>query len=601
MKTTDFSDMDVQDILDTIDNLCGVGEESLTEPDNSSYEREELERQGYAELQIDEIMQGIAEGLPVSRYAKDCYNWKQMQEIRLGLLDKLDVGVFDNPLFSAEQMKEIRLGLMDGLDVTRYAKLICSTKDMQFARQDLMSEAYRNHPDGYAKKIIDEESGAKIRISADCMEAFVTLGTESGCTTKKLKKILKKYHIIYGISDDSLERAIVAAGSGSETKVAAGTPAMNGRDGRYEYYFNSLLPGEPKVMEDGSVDYTTVVIADRRNAGDILARYYPAGQGTDGETVTGITIRGGMGVQKPRLKGQGIEYDEESRLYKATESGYVMLNEEEYTLNVRNVYIVEGDINRYNGHISYDGAIYVKGSVGDMAEITASGNVVVDGYVENAHIRAGENIILRGGMNGGGGGSLEAGGKVIGKFFEAVTICAKGDVDGNYFMNCNVITDRSVIAKGTKSKIMGGSIKAGYSVESYSVMAYGKVSTLIDVGDTGWLGSRLRQADEQLAKVRNELYQLKRGREKISGMLGVRAEDNTLYSKTCVAIRMKEEEEEKLLADEKYQTRLLRRATKAYIKVYGQIQEGVMLSIGGRIKRTDKIIKGTVILGGENI
>lgn len=123
---------------------------------------------------------------------------------------------------------------------------------------------------------------------------------------------------------------------------------------------------------------------------------------------------------------------------------------------------------------------------------------------------------------------------------------------------------------------------------------------MIDIGDPAWLGGRKRQADEQLAKVRNELYQLRCGKDKITGMLGVRAESNSLYNKTCIAIRMKEESD-KLSAEEKYASRLVNRAIKAYIKVYGQIQEGVMLSICGKIKRVDKNIKGTVILDRDNI
>lgn len=597
------NDFELQEIINTIHIMFDMdAQEDGTDiaADYTRYSKEELERQGFGEAQIEEIRNGIAQRLPVRQYAKSCYNWKQMKEIRLGLMDGLEIDKYENPLFCAGQMREIRLGLRDKLDISAYAHLIFSAKDMAGLRKDLLSEAYANRSAGYAKVTFDEESGALIRISDDCMQAFVKLTKKGSYTVQELTEILRRNDVVYGIREEQLAKAIEGQGGEEEILAAEGKAALAGADGRYEYFFNPLLPEKPKINADGSADYTQVAVADRREAGEPLAQYYPAEKGTDGETVTGIVIKGIRGREKKVLRGQGIIRDEKKNLYTARISGYVVVNEEEGSLNVWNVLFINGDINRYNGNISYDGMIHIRGSVSDMVQIEAAGSVVVDGYVEGAHIKAGENIILRSGMNGGGRGVLEAGGSVAGNFFEGASIYAGGNVEGNYFLNCNVVTDKSLIAKGKRSRIMGGKIRAGYAVETCSVMKSGK--TVIEVGNPQWLEERLKRTDEMLEKVREEGRQLAEGKEKILGLFGEKAgEKNALFHKICIALDMKQEEE-KLLSGEKERLEyLIKKARYAYIKIYGKVQEDVILAVCGNAKRVEKDISGVSMFKTEGI
>lgn len=588
-------DLELEEILDTIHMLINASEETREEERQeeiaAKYSRKELEKQGFGDAQIDEIQKGLEQKLPVWQYARECYNWKQMREIRKGLADGLDIGCYENSLFSSEQMREIRKGLKDKLEVSGYAHLILSAKDMHVLRKNLLSDAYQGHSTGYANMLLDEESGVSIRISDDCMEAFVRLPKGKSFSTSELRQILKRNDVVSGISEMQLKKAVEEKDSEKEISVARGTPASVGADGMYEYFFNPLLPEKPKVNADGSVDYTQAVVADRREAGDALAQYYPAEKGTDGETVTGILIKGISGKDKKVLKGQGIFRDERKNLYRARISGYVTVNEKEGILNVWNVLFINGDLNRYNGNISYDGMIHVRGQVSDMVRIEAAGSVVVDGYVEGAYIKAGENIMLRSGMNGGGRGTLEAKGSVAGNFFEGASIYAGGNVESNYFLNCNVVTDKSLIAKGSRSRIMGGTIQAGYSVEACFVMKSGR--TVIEAGNPVWIEEKLKKTDERLSRVIEERQQLAEGKEKILMLFGDKAEEkNNLFHKICIALGMKEEEEKLLRGEKEYLEYIIKRSRGAYIKIYSRVQEGVVLSVLGKARRTEKDING---------
>lgn len=597
-------ELGLEEILFSIDMLCetaGQAEACFVTTDYSRCSREELERMQFGDAQIGEIEEGIRQNLPVEHYAKNCYNWKQMREIRKGLSKDLDISRYDNDFFSAEQMCEIRKGLLDHLDVSSYASLVFSAGDMARMRKNLMDDAYVSNPTGHAKVFTDEESGVRIRISDNCMKAYMTVPKGKKFSVAELERTLKRNDICHGISKGQLKKA-ADGGCAGELLVAEGTKASTGTDGRYEYFFDAVRSEVPKIQEDGSVDYTKVTYEEKRNPGDALAKYHPAEQGTDGETVTGIRVRGEKGRDLAVLHGHGVKYDEAKKLYTASETGYVVLDEEAETLNIWNVYVTEGDLNRYNGNITYDGIIYVKGAVHDMAEIEASGDVIVEGYVEGASIKAGGNIILESGMNGCGRGTLEAGGKVSGRFFEAVSIHAKGDVEGTYFLNCNVVTDRSLIAKQEKAKIVGSSIQAGYAVETYSIVSSGRPSTSISVGNPAWIEKNIRDTEKKLAKVEDELRQLTEGKEKIGGMFGGEVKkQSTLFHQVCVAIRMKEEESQELKGELAYQEKMRKRAKCAYVKVLNSVQAGVVLSVCGKMRRIEQDTYGCVTFRTEAV
>lgn len=593
----------IDEIIHTIDDLsqfdayAGASKEQETTQEDEPDE-DNLRGQGFFEDQIQEIVLGESQHLPVHIYAKDCYNWKQMRELRLGMLEKLDTSLYENPHFSCEQMKEIRLGLLANLNVTTYAKLIYTATDMANYRKKLLAEIYELNPESFARTETDEESGIQIRISADCMTAYMTISEFWDFSVFDLKRVLSRHEVTCGILMDELEKLADNRIEGVETKVAEGTPPTHGQNGRYEYFFNRMLPESPRMRPDGSVDYTKVVIADRVNKGAVIAKYQPAVSGMPGETVTGIPIEGKHGIEQPALTGKGITRDAKNNLYMAAVDGYVSCDELRHSLNVWNVYVVNGDVNRYNGNITYDGSIHVMGSVSEMATLKASGDVIVEGFIESASITAGGNVILKKGINAGAGGNgfIHAGNKVMGNFFEYVNIIASGNVEGNYFLNCVVETDGTVIARGNKARIMGGSIKAGKAVESVNIGNHGGAKTIIDVGNTAWIDKRMIKVQQDMHKVDQEIIQLKEGKHKLHDLLGDEAlEKNHLFQKTCQALQIKEEQYATLQKRVDYFMALRKSALKAYVKVLGSLQVGVRVFINGHPKEITETVSQVTI------
>ena len=262
----------VDDLLHTINGLIELAngevvvlqEQEPTEEPVPEVDWDSLREMGFFEPQLQEIELGLKYQLAVGIYAKECYNWRQMSEIRMGLMSGLDVQFYTNPLFTAEQMREIRLGLEENLDISEYAKLIYSASDMYKKRRKLLIESYKLNKGSKEQIIQDDDYQAQLRISADGMEAFVKLSgsAERDYTVPELKRLLKKYEVVYGLLEEGIRRLATEQIRDREIKVAEGTRAMVGKDGWYKLFFKGNLPEIPKVLPDGRVDYSNVLVAD---------------------------------------------------------------------------------------------------------------------------------------------------------------------------------------------------------------------------------------------------------------------------------------------------------------------------------------------------
>ena len=602
----DFSgESDIEDILNTIDGLASLagGEDLFSEtPKRGKISLEEFKQQDFGEPQMKEISLGIDAGLPVEIYAKECYNWKQMSEIRQGLLAGLDTEVYENPLFTADQMKQIRLGLIEGIDVSGYARLIVSATDMRKERNKLFAEQYQNRPDGYARQMYDDDTGLHIRISDDCMEAYATIdkGNRRHFTAAEVEKLLKKYDINTGFLKENIQVLITEYARDKEIQVAQGDVPQTGRDGWYDFRFNSSLPENPKILPDGRVDYLNVKVAEAVEQGQELAKYHPAEKGKKGKTVTGVSVEAQAGRELPLLTGTGFYKDDRPDTYLALVRGFVSYNPHTYRLDVWNVYVVDGDVNRYNGNLVYDGTIYIKGSVGETAHIRARGDIIVDGYVEAATLEAGRNILIRGGANGNGKGKIVAEGKVMGSFFEAVIIMAKGTIESNYFLNCQIETEGKVIAKGKQSRILGGKTVAMAGIESLAVGNYGNNRTYLEVGDLYQVDERIRECLRQRERAESEVAQLEEGKRKLRRMFGnEEVETNSIFHKTCVALSQKEEELRCLESEMERLERVRRRAERCYVKVSGTMAPDVIVKINGKTTQFNQGAQGVYLTAGN--
>jgi uncharacterized protein (DUF342 family) len=408
--------------------------------------------------------------------------------------------------------------------------------------------------------------------------------------------MLNLYGVTYGYDDAGIAKVVRKRTKNTKILVAAGKEPVRGGDGYYELFFDSDADRSPVELDDGRVDYTQAIMENAVHVGEVLATYHHATEGMPGRTVTDVPVDAVMGAEKPHLDGHGIRFDADTDSYFANEEGFVFYDENGYVLNVWRDYVINGDVNCYNGNIEVDGRLTINGSVGDDTVITAKGDIIVDGFVAGATLTSGQNIMIRSGVNANSKGSITAGGTVKGNFFENATIVANGNIESNYFLNCMITTDGKVIAKGNKSKIMGGKVKASVGIESAYIGGYGSTNIFINVGDLADINGRISDNQKRMSHVEEELSQLIIGKYKIeSRFLVDELEKNEIYQKTLQAIEIKTNQKSEAANEIKRLQDVARAAERAYINVKIEMQQDARVVIGGKAKRFRGAVKHTIL------
>lgn len=526
---------------------------------------------------IQEIWKGMEVGVDVSIYANPQFSWQQMREIRLGLEHRVDVSAYVHPQFSWQQMQEIRLGLEDGLDISRYARLMYTASDMKKKRQEQMQE--------FAVDLLHKEAESAhtedlwITISEDEMEAYVIY--EKGRKTLRRNDIineLKQEGIVAGIQEEAVDSILEGrAGTMKPVLIARGVAPQNGKDGWYEYLFQIRPERTPKLLPDGSVDYQNIEWFEVVEEEQKVAYYHEAEQGISGFTVTGRVLPAHRGKEQNMLRGHGFHLLADGKTYVSAMNGRIELRGNQ--LLITKLFIFD-EITMATGNVDVDGSVYIRGNVGSRTTIKATEDIVVDGFIESAYLECGGNIFLKKGMNASGDGSLTAARDIMGKFFEAVSIRAGGDIRANYCMNCECYAEGKITISGEKGALIGGEIYAAQGISVYHIGNRSGVPTSIKVGINEKTLRKRHQLESDISEINKELAVFREAYANIQKKYPPEVRNSMeLYLKVESAIYTKEKELEELEA-EKIRLEENRRAAKdAVVIIRGKLYERVEFEI----------------------
>ena len=454
---------------------------------------------------IHEIVLALEENLDISAMMDAQMNWQQMREIRLGMEHRVDVSVYQKPLYSWQQMYEIRRGLEQELPVDTYCSLMYTAGEMHKKRRNL--EKVRRGAVAEKAEEKKEYGEFALLIDAQQMEAFILVPKLNiPIKKKKLLDALKEKGVIYGIDQDAILKLDENGAEKNMVVVARGRKPEPGKDGWYEYFFDTDVKRKPKLLEDGSVDYQNIKWFEIVEKDQRVAYYHSAESGVSGKKITGETIPALKGKELPPLRGKGIALLPDQKTYVAAASGKIALRGG--NLIVTKVLVVE-NVTKATGNIDFNGSVYVRGMLGDGVVVKAAGDVMVDGFIESAIIEAGGDIILRKGNNAGGKGYMKAGKDVMGSFFENVNIEAGGDIKANYCLKSNISADGSVQITGRNGRLAGGSIQAGRGIVTYDLGNPAGIATKVKVGREQGYFKRKDALLNSIEEAEKELHLLK--------------------------------------------------------------------------------------------
>ena len=551
-------------------------------------------------IALKEIFTGLEHNVDVKEYAKLNLTWQQMREIRLGLEHRVDVSQYNNHLYSAKQMKEIRLGLEEGLDVSYYKSPIFAAKDMYKKRLELLDNPKlaietnnKNEPSKTETQFLQK---INISLSPDEMEAYLQIDK---------KNVPGRINIIIALTDKGIKNGIdfemvdaVSKGEIDQSSViiAKGTPCIDGKDGWYEFYFQTKSNNYEELLEQDKIKFSQIEWFEIVNKDQQLAYYHKSIPGKDGTTVTGKKVYAKRCKELPLLSGTGIKKQKDNVTYIANQNGVIMLDG--YTLKVTPLLKLKEVA--ASTEINFTGNIIIEGNVKSGAKIHATEDVLIKGTVESAQINTEGNLILQKEFIGYKDATIRAKKNVIGPNFELVEIYASQKIIGNKFKNCILYAQGQVKTVGQDGMIAGGSICAENGIKTVNLGTQERIPTFIKIGKIERFKQRENNYNSIIRDVSQELFTLQNALKEFQKRFSPELRNKMeMYLKIENAIYTKEREMENILRQKHDLLEEIQKSETACVEITNILYEGVTVEIDGTKYQSQKT-KGVILKKNGN-
>lgn len=351
-----------------------------------------------------------------------------------------------------------------------------------------------------------------VRITEDCMEAYMTVpptGTPENYTVEYLTDVLHLNYVKIGILTENLQKIINFNIYNKEVLVAQGAEAQDGRDGYFEYLFETNLSQKPIVLEDGTVDYKNIKMIELVEPGQKIAIYHPGTNGTNGYNLAAQFKLAKHGTELPPLKGTGFERMEDGVTYRATVGGKI--TEFNNRVNIFPVHELYGNVDLSTGNIEFNGDVIVHGNVLEGMSVKATGTVTVDKIVESAYIEGKKGVILRGGVLGKNGSKVRSKGNITAQFLEYADVKTEGDIEADSFLDSHVYAGGTIKLSGKKGCIVGGMTHAVRGIEAREIGNAAGANTDVSVGVHKKVYEQIATIDRETKDDERQLQRIEEG------------------------------------------------------------------------------------------
>lgn len=211
-------------------------------------------------------------------------------------------------------------------------------------------------------------------------------------TTEKLVEELNSMGIDKGISLNGIRQAVNTL-EYTEIIVARGIPPIESQDARLDIHLNFKKIEED---EEGLVDFREHNFIPTVKAGQLIATYIPAVQGSNGKNLKGETYK----VKPPKdiiVRPLDTVDSVVHKLYAKIDGRPVI----EWRSKLAKIYVNReyrhaSDVNLESGNIHFEGDVWIGGSVHPSMFIAASGIITIMKNCTKASIRGTKSVFIQG-------------------------------------------------------------------------------------------------------------------------------------------------------------------------------------------------------------
>lgn len=344
------------------------------------------------------------------------------------------------------------------------------------------------------------------------MEAYMIVSppeTSEEYTVEYLTDVLHLNHVKIGIMEEALKRIVNNAVYDREVLVAKGVEVQNGKNGYFEFFFETNLSRKPIVNADGSVDYKNIKMIELVEPDQVIAVYHHSTSGVNGYNLAAQFQIAKPGVELPPLKGSGFQQMEDGDTYRSVIGGKITAMNNR--VNIYPVHEMYGDVDLTTGNIEFNGDVIIHGNVADGMSVKATGTVTVDKVVEGAYIEGRKGVILRGGVLGKNEAKIRSKGNITAMFFEYADVNTEGDIEADSFLDSRVYAGGKIELSGKKARIVGGTTHAVRGIKAREIGNMVGANTEVSIGISHADIVKMAKAERAIKEDETQLQRIEDG------------------------------------------------------------------------------------------
>jgi len=354
----------------------------------------------------------------------------------------------------------------------------------------------------------------RIVVSIDAMSAHMDVFARSAAGTRIEADAVVAALVAQGVAAGIDAAAIAAAlahaasqGSGmtAQVLVARGMPSQPGKNAHLAINHKDAVVG--RLLPHGRIDFHERDYPWNVRAGDGVGYLIDARPGIDGYSVRGDVLPAAP-VKVLALTLDGLIRETRGKLVVQRDGALIL---DGLCLTVTELLVLAGDLDQQTGNVRCELPAHVKGHVTAGYALECGKDVIVDHNIEDAVVRAGGSITIKGGVRGAASRVFSPHNISVG-FVESAVVLANGDIDvARSVINSELTANGSVRigrAKSAQGTLMGGTTRAREVVEVAILGAPTYAHTQVIVGHSSEIREAIEELDDQLQGCRNELTQL---------------------------------------------------------------------------------------------
>lgn len=360
-------------------------------------------------------------------------------------------------------------------------------------------------------------SDDRLTVTAVFYPGFV--GTEE-LTSEDIVRELTTMGVKYGINSEEINEFLQTRDYFKPFKVAMGKAPVEGKIGFVTPLFDVNRKAQPRIKEDGTVDYHDMGGLNHVKAGDVVAVLTPEVQGTPGIDVFSNQIIPKVVRRTVFKHGRNFSISEDGLNLISDVSGHVSIEGDKiFVSNVLELVNVDGS----TGDIDYNGDVIVTGNVVSGFALKASGNIEVRGIVEGTRVETGGNLVLMKGIQGMMRAVIICGGNMVTKFIEsAEKVIVSGNLETDTILHSKVEVKGTIKAVGKNGLIVGGDVRSTKCIIARLIGNAMGTATTVGVG--------VNPSDKKkMETLKNEIVDLSENKSKLSDIVTALRKRQELY------------------------------------------------------------------------